>query len=112
MGNVTDWQKVVFSDESRFVLGTDDNRVRMWRRPGTEKAYFLTKKGVLVMPKVSRSTSFYSIKNLVKRSIKGHAGEDLYNRVSHKSWWNAILKLDNGSRRRAVAEFRLATGHD
>ncbi|GFU84948.1 transposable element Tcb2 transposase [Trichonephila clavipes] len=27
--------KVVFSDESRFVLGTDDNRVRVWRRPGT-----------------------------------------------------------------------------
>ncbi|GFY27458.1 transposable element Tcb2 transposase [Trichonephila clavipes] len=34
MWNVTDWQKVVFSDESRFVLGTDDNRVRVWRRPG------------------------------------------------------------------------------
>ncbi|GFU63877.1 transposable element Tc3 transposase [Trichonephila clavipes] len=34
MGNVTDWQKVVFSDESRFVLGTDDNRVRVWRSPG------------------------------------------------------------------------------
>ncbi|GFV61341.1 transposable element Tcb2 transposase [Trichonephila clavipes] len=34
MRNVTDWQKVVFSDESRFVLRTDDNRVRMWRRPG------------------------------------------------------------------------------
>ncbi|GFV62563.1 transposable element Tc1 transposase [Trichonephila clavipes] len=32
--NVTDWQKVVFSDESRFDLGTDDNRVRVWRRPG------------------------------------------------------------------------------
>ncbi|GFW59565.1 transposable element Tc1 transposase [Trichonephila clavipes] len=31
--NVTDWQKVVFSDESRFVLGTDDNRVRVWRCP-------------------------------------------------------------------------------
>ncbi|GFV90283.1 transposable element Tc1 transposase [Trichonephila clavipes] len=31
--NVTDWQKVVFSDESGFVLGTDDNRVRVWRRP-------------------------------------------------------------------------------
>ncbi|GFX48177.1 transposable element Tcb1 transposase [Trichonephila clavipes] len=25
---------IVFSDESRFVLGTDDNRVRVWRRPG------------------------------------------------------------------------------
>ncbi|GFU79690.1 transposable element Tcb2 transposase [Trichonephila clavipes] len=34
MLNVTDWQKVVFSVESRFVLGTDDNRVRVWRRPG------------------------------------------------------------------------------
>ncbi|GFU20017.1 transposable element Tc1 transposase [Trichonephila clavipes] len=34
MWNVTDWQKVVFSDESRFVLGTDDNRVRVSRRPG------------------------------------------------------------------------------
>ncbi|GFY16367.1 transposable element Tc1 transposase [Trichonephila clavipes] len=33
MWNVTDWQKVVFSDESRFVLGTDDNRVRVRRRP-------------------------------------------------------------------------------
>ncbi|GFT51265.1 transposable element Tcb2 transposase [Trichonephila clavipes] len=34
MWNVTDWQKVVFSDESRFVLGTDDMCVRVWRRPG------------------------------------------------------------------------------
>ncbi|GFS61422.1 transposable element Tcb2 transposase [Trichonephila clavipes] len=34
MWNVTDWQKDVFSDESRFVLGTDDNRVRVWRCPG------------------------------------------------------------------------------
>ncbi|GFY06244.1 transposable element Tc1 transposase [Trichonephila clavipes] len=34
MWNVTDCQKVVFCDESRFVLGTDDNCVRMWRRPG------------------------------------------------------------------------------
>ncbi|GFU82948.1 transposable element Tc1 transposase [Trichonephila clavipes] len=34
MWNVTDWQKVAFSDESRFVLGTDDNRVWVWRHPG------------------------------------------------------------------------------
>ncbi|GFX80690.1 transposable element Tc1 transposase [Trichonephila clavipes] len=33
MWNVTDWQKVVFCDESRFVLETDDNRVRVGRRP-------------------------------------------------------------------------------
>ncbi|GFT20829.1 transposable element Tcb1 transposase [Trichonephila clavipes] len=34
--NVTDWQKIVFSDESRFVLGTDDKRIRVWRRPGEQ----------------------------------------------------------------------------
>ncbi|GFT89837.1 HTH_Tnp_Tc3_2 domain-containing protein [Trichonephila clavipes] len=34
MWNVIDWQKVVFRDESRFVWWTDDNRVRVWRRPG------------------------------------------------------------------------------
>ncbi|GFV58871.1 transposable element Tcb2 transposase [Trichonephila clavipes] len=32
MWNFPDWQKVVFSDESLFVLGTDDNRVWVWRR--------------------------------------------------------------------------------
>ncbi|GFT94880.1 transposable element Tc1 transposase [Trichonephila clavipes] len=36
MWNVTDWQKVVFRDESRFVLGTDDNRVLVWRCPGEQ----------------------------------------------------------------------------
>ncbi|GFW27678.1 transposable element Tc1 transposase [Trichonephila clavipes] len=34
MWNVTDWQKVAFSDESQFVLGTDDNRAQVWMRPG------------------------------------------------------------------------------
>ncbi|GFW70862.1 HTH_Tnp_Tc3_2 domain-containing protein [Trichonephila clavipes] len=38
MWNVTDWQKVVFNDESRFVLGTDDNRVRVWRHPNSSMA--------------------------------------------------------------------------
>ncbi|GFW32349.1 transposable element Tc1 transposase [Trichonephila clavipes] len=41
MWNVTDWQKVVFSDESRFVLGTDDNRVRVWRCPARVAQDFL-----------------------------------------------------------------------
>ena len=34
MWNATYWQKVYFRDESRFVLSTDDNRVRVWKRPG------------------------------------------------------------------------------
>ncbi|GFV30447.1 transposable element Tcb1 transposase [Trichonephila clavipes] len=33
MWNVTDWQNVVFSNEYRFVLGTADNHVRVWRHP-------------------------------------------------------------------------------
>ncbi|GFU64161.1 transposable element Tcb2 transposase [Trichonephila clavipes] len=34
MWNITDWQNVVFSDKSQFVLGSDDNRVRVWKCPG------------------------------------------------------------------------------
>ncbi|GFX18037.1 transposable element Tcb2 transposase [Trichonephila clavipes] len=34
MWNVTDWQNVVFSDESRFVLGTDDSRPFLNGFPG------------------------------------------------------------------------------
>ncbi|GFW89275.1 HTH_Tnp_Tc3_2 domain-containing protein [Trichonephila clavipes] len=33
MWNTTHWQKVVFSNASRLVWGTDDNRVRVWRHP-------------------------------------------------------------------------------
>ncbi|GFW19955.1 transposable element Tcb2 transposase [Trichonephila clavipes] len=42
MWNVTDWQKVVFSDESRFVSGTDDNRVLVWRHPAYDSRSTLT----------------------------------------------------------------------
>ncbi|GFW00628.1 transposable element Tcb1 transposase [Trichonephila clavipes] len=34
MWNVTDWQNVVLTDESRFVLGTEGNHVRVWMCPG------------------------------------------------------------------------------
>ncbi|GFT52906.1 hypothetical protein TNCV_1460141 [Trichonephila clavipes] len=73
---------------------------------------FQAKKGVLVTHKVSRIMPFYFIKNLTKRSIECRDQEDLYNRVSRKSWRNALLNLSNGPRRSAVAEFHLATGHD
>ncbi|GFV48848.1 transposable element Tcb1 transposase [Trichonephila clavipes] len=41
MWNVTGWQKVVFSDEFRFVWGTDDNHVRVWRRPAYDSRFTL-----------------------------------------------------------------------
>ncbi|GFX91914.1 transposable element Tcb2 transposase [Trichonephila clavipes] len=34
MWNVTDWQNVVFRDESRFVWGIENTRVWVWRRSG------------------------------------------------------------------------------
>ncbi|GFT86243.1 DDE_3 domain-containing protein [Trichonephila clavipes] len=34
LGHVTDWRRVVFSDESRFSLSADDHRTRVWRRSG------------------------------------------------------------------------------
>ncbi|GFV26231.1 transposable element Tc1 transposase [Trichonephila clavipes] len=30
--SVTDWRRVIFSDESRFSLSDDDHRTRVWRR--------------------------------------------------------------------------------
>ncbi|GFT38105.1 transposable element Tcb1 transposase [Trichonephila clavipes] len=47
MWNVTDWQKVVFGDESRFVLGSDDNRVRVWRCPGERRSTLIVMRGTL-----------------------------------------------------------------
>ncbi|GFW05487.1 transposable element Tc1 transposase [Trichonephila clavipes] len=32
--SVTNWRRVIFSDESRFSLSDDDHRTRVWRRTG------------------------------------------------------------------------------
>ncbi|GFX13730.1 transposable element Tcb2 transposase [Trichonephila clavipes] len=32
--SVTNWRRVIFSDESRFSLSADDHRTRVWRRTG------------------------------------------------------------------------------
>ncbi|GFY14978.1 HTH_Tnp_Tc3_2 domain-containing protein [Trichonephila clavipes] len=32
--SVTDWRRVIFSDESRFSVSADDHRTRVWRRTG------------------------------------------------------------------------------
>ncbi|GFX21280.1 transposable element Tcb2 transposase [Trichonephila clavipes] len=49
MWNVTDWQKVVFSEESRFVVGTYDNRVWVWRRPAcVSRSTLIVMRGTLM----------------------------------------------------------------
>ncbi|GFU80509.1 transposable element Tcb2 transposase [Trichonephila clavipes] len=32
--SVTDWRRIIFSDESRFSFSADDHRTRVWRRTG------------------------------------------------------------------------------
>ncbi|GFV47193.1 transposable element Tc1 transposase [Trichonephila clavipes] len=57
MWDVTDWQNVVFSDESRFVLGTNDNHVRVWRRPARVVQDFLRHFQTLPLPAHSSDLS-------------------------------------------------------
>ncbi|GFS77531.1 transposable element Tcb2 transposase [Trichonephila clavipes] len=71
MWNVTDWQKVVFSDESRFVLGTGDNRVRVWRRPGerynsphTVLRHTVRTAGVMTLPWPARSPDLSPVEHV------------------------------------------------
>ncbi|GFX29789.1 uncharacterized protein TNCV_4749181 [Trichonephila clavipes] len=50
MWNVTDWQNFVLNDESRFVLGTDDNLLRVWRLPARVAQDFLRHFQTLALP--------------------------------------------------------------
>ncbi|XP_071033097.1 uncharacterized protein [Parasteatoda tepidariorum] len=79
---------------------------------GNENADYLAKKGALIILTSAHITPFCSIKQLIKRTFKTCAHEELIDRTSTKSWRATILNLRNGPRRREVAEFRLATGHD
>ncbi|GFS96885.1 transposable element Tcb2 transposase [Trichonephila clavipes] len=81
MWKVTYWQMFVFSDESRFVLGTDDNRLRMWRRPGeqynspyTVKRHTARTAGVMVWGAIaydSRSTLIVMLGTLTGQHYVG-----------------------------------------
>ncbi|GFV04192.1 transposable element Tcb2 transposase [Trichonephila clavipes] len=71
MWNVTYWQKFVFSDESRFVLETDDNRVLVWRHPGEQCNYPHTvlrhtarKAGVMTLPWPTRSPDLSPVEHV------------------------------------------------
>ncbi|GFT84920.1 DDE_3 domain-containing protein [Trichonephila clavipes] len=62
-GSVTDWRRVIFSDESRFSLSADDHRTRVWRRTGqrSDPAFIVERhtaisQGVTVWGAISRDT--------------------------------------------------------
>ncbi|XP_035207174.1 uncharacterized protein LOC118182020 [Stegodyphus dumicola] len=53
--------------------------------PGNKKADFLAKKSALIKQNISRPLPFHTVRDLIKRSFKVRAQEDLYHCVSHKS---------------------------
>ncbi|GFS73794.1 transposable element Tc1 transposase [Trichonephila clavipes] len=79
MWNVTDWQKVVFSDESRFVLGTDNNLLRVLRHPARVAQDFLRHFQTLPWPARSPDLSpVEHVWNQVKRQMPScHSVHDL-----------------------------------
>ncbi|GFW89121.1 transposable element Tcb2 transposase [Trichonephila clavipes] len=94
MWNFTDWQKFVFSEESRFVLGTDDNRVRVWRCPARVAQDFLRHFQTLPWP--TRSPDWFPVEHVwdqLKRQMPScHSVHDL--ELSVQDLW-AHLPQDN-----------------
>ncbi|GFX17614.1 HTH_Tnp_Tc3_2 domain-containing protein, partial [Trichonephila clavipes] len=50
--SVTDWRRVIFSDESRFILSADDHRTRVWRRTASGPIRHLLSSGIQQFHKV------------------------------------------------------------
>ncbi|GFW31935.1 HTH_Tnp_Tc3_2 domain-containing protein [Trichonephila clavipes] len=103
MWNVTDWQKIVFSDESQFVLGTEDNHVRVWRRlgewynsPHTVLRHTARTAGVITLPWLARSPNLSPVEHewdQLKRQISScHSVHDL--ELAVQDLW-AHLPQDN-----------------
>ncbi|GFX36480.1 transposable element Tc1 transposase [Trichonephila clavipes] len=92
MWNVIDWQKVVFSDESRFVLGTDDNRVRVWRHPVRVAQDFL--RHFQTLPWSARSADLSPVENVwdqLKRQMPScHSVHDL--ELAVQDLWAHLLR--------------------
>ncbi|GBN25117.1 hypothetical protein AVEN_228894-1 [Araneus ventricosus] len=52
--SVTDWRRVIFSDESRFSLNADDQRIRVWRRSGHQSdPTFVAERHTAITPGVT-----------------------------------------------------------
>lgn len=59
----TKWNWIVFSDESRFILESDDNRVRVWRLRGEHfnpafglQRYIVLRSGVIACAVITYDT--------------------------------------------------------
>ncbi|GFW90260.1 DDE Tnp4 domain-containing protein [Trichonephila clavipes] len=83
-----DWQKVVFSEESRFVLGTDDNRVRVWRHPDERVLLFIsgeTQSSLSYQFRIAQNT-IYGIIPAVCAAICHHLGSEIRVPESGNEW--------------------------
>lgn len=79
---------------------------------GNERADLLAKKGAAILQTANENVPFHNARLFVRSVFKTNLKRDLSARSSQRSWWKDVQKIPDYPRMKAVAEFRLATGHD
>ncbi|XP_042898665.2 uncharacterized protein [Parasteatoda tepidariorum] len=80
---------------------------------GNEQADMLAKQGTKIIQQPNSNRSFHSTKIYIKNSMWKNWKVSLSSRISLKSWGNFLDRgITNRPGEKAVAEFRLAVGHD
>ncbi|GFV21826.1 uncharacterized protein TNCV_4525131 [Trichonephila clavipes] len=79
---------------------------------GKELADHLAKKGISIQKTTRKAVPFTSAKRIIKIKMNDLTSIQYSERNSSKIWLNNLKNLPMWPRRKAVAEFRLATGHD
>ncbi|UYV68433.1 hypothetical protein LAZ67_5004299, partial [Cordylochernes scorpioides] len=98
--NCADWGRIVFSDESRFLLCPDDRRKRVWRRPGQRVDPGLTvehhtglQKGVMVWGAISFNSRTPLV--VIPVTLTAKRGPEDYDIMAFEDKVNATEMLDD-----------------
>ncbi|XP_015925706.1 uncharacterized protein [Parasteatoda tepidariorum] len=79
---------------------------------GNELADHLAKQGASIQQTSKKAVPLTNAKRLIKKKMMDLTLNQYTEKNSGKIWWNNLKDLPMWPRRRAVAEFRLTTGHD
>ena len=79
---------------------------------GNEKADELAKKGTYILQSTQREIPLGSAVRLIKNMLKVRYEKQVTDSTSHKNWIQGIHDIPDNPRYKAVAAFRLLTGHD
>lgn len=79
---------------------------------GNEKADELAKKGTLILQTTQREIPQGSAVRLIKSKLKARYEKQVADSTRNKNWFQGIHDIPDNPRYKAVAAFRLHTGHD